>query len=286
MAKHPAVLFPHVTITGAQLNLMRSRFDALIICQPWFMDAFARSTGDDDPPFISILRPPEKMKPGEDFLLLFSEYRAWMAQNSDKGYAFFLKSAGHDEPPEETTWGIRGLLRGKEGKYPTGAEEERILKWHLILHLAKEVEIQHGEVEEMLERAKSAPPPLAEALGEETPKKGPLEDLPASETSPFLEEEHLRAVAAAWFGLFGQLTRDQKVFVTLDAYLFRYVRDIFEEACGPLSADDQGGNRGELNADGESYRLTLPALSQGPAPREEPMLEGLSGKTLILVKKR
>ena len=263
--KNPTViLFPHSYLPGSARNRILSSFAPITICQPWYMGSAAGTESNDGS--ITIVRPPEDLKPPEDFRRLLSEYRLWMREN--QGYASLPTGGG-----EDATWEIRHSLRqtGKEVREPV---EEQALKWHLILHLERELEEARASADEMLIQAKAKKSPLEEALGEASPSPGFLEDLPLSDPHPSIDERHLRQVLAAWFGLFGRALPHDSTFLTLDAQVMDY-------AIGRFEADTSNPSGNEE----EPFLQTayLPRLSVDSDLHNDPVSVGLSGKTLILM---
>ena len=175
----PAILFPHSYLPESLANKMLSLFSKITICQPWFMDGPVPGAESEGYSSIHIIRPAESLKPEGDFKRLLSEYRLWIRQNRDKGYAPFLNAIREAGLSEDNPWEIRQMIR-QTGKETPVSQENNALKWHLILHLAREFEENRVEAEEMLSQVKQQKSPLAQALEEDAPIKGLFEDLPRS----------------------------------------------------------------------------------------------------------
>lgn len=267
MKNRPIILFPHSYLPGAARDTLLSSFDAITVCQPWYM---ASATGTDTyDSRIAIVWPPEDLKPPEDFKKLLAEYRLWMAQNP--GYAPLpIRQEG------DATWEIRESLRQTGGQLHESLQEQS-LKWHLILHLERELEEDRTSADDMLLRVKGATSPLAEALGETNPSQGFFDDLHLPDGRFSIEERHLRQVLGAWFGLFGQSLPENGILLTLSPDVVTYAAELFETAPpGPSSEEDALSLR----------TIDLPRTSVDSPMKNDRVRAGLSGKTLVLMNGR
>ncbi|MBW2067232.1 MAG: hypothetical protein JRJ03_20190, partial [Deltaproteobacteria bacterium] len=163
-----AIVFPHCYIGEEGARKALSLFDSITICVPWYGEppGFARHING-----ISIKYPPESLHPGEGFLSLLSEYRNWINQHADRSTLDFLKASRDREADEETTWDIRRSLRRIGGGKETLPAENIPLRWHMILHLARELEEQREEADQVLKRLKHRKSPLEGVLDEDSELK-------------------------------------------------------------------------------------------------------------------
>jgi hypothetical protein len=277
----PAVIFLHTHITTGMLNRIGPFFKEVVLCLPWFIEPPHLDPEKKTDPVVHVRRPPDHLKPEKDFVVLLSEYRSWMEDHMDKGHAAFLRAANLDDS-EETPWQIRQVIRQMRPK--TGSElANQALKWHLLLHLAREAEEHQMEVNAGLDRIKQLQSPLAEALAEDGPTRGLLDDLTSSPAHDPLNQDHLPLVMDAWFGLFQEIL-DGDMLLTLDQRVLEYAAGLFE--------DNTGGDSGSAGTEGMS--LTIPGDSPVPAKRFPPLADsataskdrvraGLAGKTLVLL---
>jgi len=265
MKNRTAILFPHSYLPGSARDRILSFFGTITVCQPWYMGSAAGTESNDGR--ITIVRPPEDLKPPEDFRRLLSEYRLWMREN--QGHAAPI----HTGTGEDASWEIRQAIRQTEGEVPATAQSHA-LKWHLILHLGRKLEEDRASADEMLIQVKAKKSPLEGALGEANPSRGFLEDLPFSDPHPSIEERHLRQILAAWFGLFRRTLPHDSTLLTFDAQVMDY-------AIGRFEAETSNSFRNEE----EPFLQTayLPRLSVDSDLHNDPVSAGLSGKTLILV---
>jgi len=281
----PVILFPHSHITVSDLNKTLARYENLTICRPWFMDDPFLPTEGIDMSAIRIQRPPETLKPEPDFITLISEYKIWLRQNRDKGYGAFLAASRQGAPSEETPWEIRQLISkaGAEGRRDS-AEEQRF-KWHLILHLAREVEENRLEAEQLLNKLKDQRSPLEGAL-EEAPPSRFFEKTPLMKSQLQLDDYHLRQVFEAWFGLFGEYLPDEGSLITLDPQVPIYASEVLETEetiikpkKGPAkeSSPEPAAGKGTQNV------IRLPRLADGDKLLNDPVGKGLSGRMIILM---
>ena len=264
MKNRTAILFPHSYLPGFAKERILSSFDSITICQPWYMESAAGTENNDNR--ITIVRPPEDLKPPEDSRQILSEYRLWLTQN--QGYTPLPAVGG-----ENATWEIRRALRqtGKEVREPV---EEPALQWHLVLHLERELEENRTSADEMLLRVKAKRSPLAEALGEANPSHGLFDDLPLSNSHFSIGERHLSHVLGAWFGLFGRSLPDGGNLLTIAPDVLSYAAELF--GTGPPEPS--------MEEDASSFRtIHLPRSSDDSRMEKDSVRAGLSGRTLMLV---
>jgi hypothetical protein len=268
------MLFPHVYLPGYFLNRISAVFGTISICRPWFMDAPLPEIEGVDPSFIHTFRPPESLKPNEDFKRLLAEYRTWMRYHQDGALAANHVASQAMLLSDERAWEIRKLIRGTE-RDESAKAIDNAFKWHLILHLAREFEQNQADAKEMLNRVKQQKSPLEGALEGEEPLKGLLEDLPPSGPDSSMDGTRLNRVFEAWFGLFGQTLGDHDALLTLDQNVMAYSAELFE-----VESDEQ--LEPLLNGDRIAAKR-LPVLFHDRKPQDDPVKTGLSGKTIILL---
>ena len=264
MKNRTAIIFPHSYLPESTKDRILSSFASITVCQPWYMGSAAGTESNDGR--ITIVRPPEDLKPPEDFRKLLSEYRLWMSQN--QGYTTLPTGGG-----EDATWEIRHALRqtGTEVREPV---EGQAFKWHLVLHLERELEEDRTSADEMLLRVKAERSPLAEALGEANPAHGLFDDLPLSDSHPSIEERHLRHVLGAWFGLFGRSLPDGGSLLTIAPDVLSYAAELFGTGL-PKPSTEEGAS--------SFPTIHLPRFSVDSRMEKDSVLAGISGRTLILV---
>jgi hypothetical protein len=175
------------------------------------------------------------------------------------------------------------MIRQTGGGTPV-SQENHALKWHLILHLAREFEENRVEAEKTLSQVKQQESPLAEALGEGAPVKGMFEDIPRSEIDSSFDMHHLGQIFEAWSGLFGEYLQDHGPLITLDRHVMDYAIDIFEDEIGqpPEEAEDSFSQK-STSSKIHFTRKYLPRLSDEKTGQTDPVLAHLSGKTVILL---
>jgi hypothetical protein len=283
LADLPLILFPHSQITYEALERILALFDQLIIYQPWFMDGPPKPAEAKRASLVHVCRPPEYLKPKGNFRVLLSEYYQWIRYNRDKGYTFFLQSAHKMALSEESQWEIGAEIR-RQAEDTSSKLEDHVLKWHLILHLAQEIEQSRREGKEILMQMRCKTHPLQEVLGGEAPSQGMLEDLPQADMSLFIDAHHLRLVLEAWFGLFAQLLPDRGVFLTLDRLVINYVTEMFEEKVDQLSKDAAASILPEaVSSKADLTFHQIHSLADAVNSHPDFVLKGLSDKTIILL---
>ncbi|MCP4682162.1 MAG: hypothetical protein GY864_07500 [Desulfobacterales bacterium] len=279
----PAILFPHTQIKDTDLEKIGTLFGRLTICQPWFMEAPISANGENDSSFVHLVQAPASLKPKEDFRKILSEYQMWIGQGRDKGLAAFFEADKEMGPSDHTAWEIRRMIN-RAGEDPDASLDDNILKWHLILCLAREFEESRVEAEEMFDQLKGQKSPLEGSLENDASSKGFLEDLNPFEAQLLMDEHHLRQIFEAWFGLFGESIPDNASLITLDRNVMDYATGLFEDyTAGPVI--------GMGVTDNQEPALTRTRHSIGPFPlfssdsngEIDLVLSGLSNKTIILM---
>ena len=224
MTEPIAIICPDSSVPEKRLKAVLSFFGSVKIGRPWFMDQpvpFSQSGA------VQILHPPEDVKPSGDFSGLLAEYRRWIRTSHDKGFDAFLAFKEQKLQGEEATWEIRGELRRKKSQ-PHDARRQHTLKWHLLLHLALEIEEEGRAAEELLRTLKEKDSPLKGLIEEEEPL-GPVSDLPEFEGPSILSEAGMKQVLEAWFSLFEEHLSGGVVLLTLSPPVFHHLCDAWEE---------------------------------------------------------
>lgn len=266
---------------GRVLERLIETFGSLTLCQPWSTEPTVLSNPSKKGA-LKVCFPSEALKPQKDFKHLLSEYQGWMRdhQGRNRPTAFSTHETGDE------TWAIRKAIRdtGKDADDPA---LRNTLKWHLLLHLARNLEENRDTAQDLLKQAAKRKSPLAEAIERDEQVPDMFEDLPLSAAYPYVTDRHRNLIFEAWFGLFGPII-DSGIetgaeLLTLDRQVMTYALDLFDGK-DVLPDENTASSPGrEVNAKGlKVNRKTLPRLSNPPVPAD-PVLEALSGKTLIVV---
>jgi hypothetical protein len=256
----PAILFPHAHLPDPTVKKILSFFGPLTVFRPWFMERLVFGSGANEANAVQVLRPPENLKPEKGFGTRLSEYRHWIEQNTDRGYTEFLQVSQENDLTENTTWEIRQMIRLKGiGVRPTlltqqGQEcrpDPDSFKWHLVLHLAQDVEDQKREADKALKALKEKDVPLKGIVEESEDMESLLGDLSPFESEPMGDEYRLRQILEAWVALFGGYLKENDLLVTSSRQVMGYVTELWEES--------QNEDQGEGLA---SIRFRFPDISQ------------------------
>ena len=187
------------------------------------------ASGANEANGVQVLRPPDNMKPEKDFLTRLSEYRHWIEQNSDRGYTEFLQVNQDKDLTENTTWEIRQMIR-RGGRQTSAPQEDPALKWHLILHLAQDVEDQKLEADRALKALKERDVPLKGIVEDSADMESLLGDLSPFESEPKGDEYRLRLILEAWIALFGGYLKENDLLVTSSRQVMAYAVELWEES--------------------------------------------------------
>ncbi|MBW2302880.1 MAG: hypothetical protein JRF57_04100 [Deltaproteobacteria bacterium] len=288
----PAVLFPHVFLPEETVGAILTLFRPLTLFLPWYMDEPKALEKYREAGILRILHPPEEMKPRDDFHRLFEAYKTWCRENPDRGYTVFLQVQQGRDRSEDTIWGIRDILRrmgGEEGPQEAG---DPGLLWHLLLHMAREMEAESLEADRVLKELKERRSPLQDVLeleGEDAASV--FDDLPEFRSEPSLGPSHWARLIEAWLGLFRGQLQDREVLVTFDRRAWDHIFALMEEGaskeialpeepvCFRLPASPLGEEPGNAPIAEEgplpSIRRNLRSLFMGPKLTTQERMEGL-----------
>lgn len=216
-----AVLFPHTSLPEQALKRILPLFRPLRVFMPWHLEEPDFMKPYLDAETLRIDYPPKETEPPDEFFKILKAYRSWSLEHRDKGYVAFLKAQTGTDRSESSTWGIREELR-RFGRETPPTKSPLFLKWHLILHLAREMEEQQQEADSILRDLKDKKSPLRGVLeGEDV--ESVFTDLPHFQADPMTGEFHWTQVIDAWVGLFGGRLAENEVLVTFDRHVFEFV---------------------------------------------------------------
>lgn len=234
--KKTTLIFPPLGLGRQMLERVSFLFGPPGVCLPWYMNLPVENGENTAQTTFSILRPPEDLKPPEDFPKLLQEYLVWMKDHSHRSARSFLSAAKELRETEDTQWELQKMIR--EGPTINTLEQKRNegLKWHLILHLAARLEQERQEAEDALRQSMQQGPPLKEALGEGADVPDFMDDLAPSLLHPGFEQDLFEDICEAWLGLFGELIQEGTILVTFDEEIHTFVSTLFEEALSQLNS--------------------------------------------------
>ena len=219
------IFFPNTYIGDLYLKKIFIFFDQLTIYQPWFMDDSSPEAGSS----VKTFHPPVSLKPEVDFKGLLSEYQFWISQNRDKSSSSFIKASESETLSENTSWEIRQML-GRVVSDSSDSRKNQSLKWHFILHLAREFERNRGEAEKIFNQVKQQKSPLDEALEEGGTILNTLKTLTQFGTNHFINEFQLTRIFEAWFGLFEENLQPDGILVTFDQDIMNHATTVYEDS--------------------------------------------------------
>ncbi|MGD2126237.1 MAG: hypothetical protein PVG99_09170 [Desulfobacteraceae bacterium] len=222
-----AILFPHSSLSEPNIKKILSFFGPLTIFQPYYMDLPRFSSESNDLVLVQNLNPPGHLKPVERFKGILSEYKNWITVNPDKSYTAFLKASQGETTSEDTTWAIRRAIR-QGGDQNSEPGEALSLKWHLVLHLAHEIEAQRQDADRLLRSLREKDSPL-KGIVEEEEVENLFQDVPPFDSELMMQEAHWEQVYEAWFSLFGGLLKEHEFLITLNRQIMDHVSDLWRE---------------------------------------------------------
>ncbi|MDB9823063.1 hypothetical protein OAC89_05105 [Deltaproteobacteria bacterium] len=228
----PLHLFPHFHPPEPIIKKIVSFLGPIKMYLPWLMEP----PGFIDDMSIEISNPPKELKPHESLKAMLSEYRNWAKENRDMIYLGAVKSGRALEPADNTTWEIRRMLVNSIQSLPERNEE--IIRWHLLLHLAGEIEEQRLAADNMLKALKKKKSPLDGSIEKAIDIKSLLKDLPELGPSSVMNDLPLGQIFEAWFNLFGEFLKEKDLLITYN----RQITDYISERWDALSISDNSTN--------------------------------------------
>jgi len=228
MKDFKTILFPHSHLPETGLKKVLPLFGPITVFQPWFMGAPTFMPDIEGPAAVTILNPPNHMKPGEGFKALLAEYKTWMTYHKDRSTREFIKANREPGAGGNATWDIRQMLR-ENGRHQPNREKDEVLRWHLILHLARDVEDELKEADRALRVLKDKKSPLGGLFEEGEAVTDVFKDLTAFESKPPVDENYLASILEAWFALFGVYLKENELLITLNRQVMHFVSDLWKE---------------------------------------------------------
>lgn len=217
-------LFPHSQCPGSIIEKVISFFGTVNVYLPWMM----KTPDIFDNISIEISRPPVYMKPGDYFVAMLAEYRRWAERNNDRNYIELLKFSPADKLTDNKTWEIRQML-GNRVESHSGKEDA--IRWHLLLHLAGDIEEKRLEAGKLLRALKDKKAPLDGSIEDNSDIKDLLRDLHDLGTVSVLNDWNLIQILEAWFGLFGGYLDGNELLITYDRQVMDYLAERWDALC-------------------------------------------------------
>jgi hypothetical protein len=212
-------LFPHCHWSDSIIKKIISCLGPVKVYLPWMMEP--HDIFNNLP--IEISNPPVYLKPKNSFRAILTEYRNWAERNHDRNDLELIKFIRTSNLTDNKTWEIRQMLgRSVES---LSAEEEKAIRWHLLLHMAGDIEEKRLEADNLLRALKDKKAPLdgsIENSGEIENLFGDLHDLG---TESLLNDPNLRQIFEAWFGLFGGYLKENELLITYNRQVMDYLTE-------------------------------------------------------------
>ncbi|MBW1801929.1 MAG: hypothetical protein JRJ85_14490 [Deltaproteobacteria bacterium] len=235
----PIILFPHSNVPEEDLKRIFPLFGPITICQPWFMAPPACLSEPALTDTLIIKNPPDRLKLRDDFRTILAEARNWISQYPDKSHIRSLKASHVLDSEEDATWDIRRIIR-EMGASASVPEEDDATRWHMILHLANEIEDQRRLLNRILMDVKKIRSPLEDSIEESEDSKGLFEDLPGPESEDIAGTFHLEPVISAWVGLYSECLHNHNVLFTVNPLIMDYVNEEWESGGDAQRAPERG----------------------------------------------
>jgi hypothetical protein len=128
---------------------------------------------------------------------------------------------------ESATWEIRKLLNNMLTESKSGPEVNNSLKWHMILHMAREIEEQNYEAEGLLTSLKAKKPLLEGSIETVDDLKDFLDDIPEFKPGNIFSEAHIRKILNAWFGLFESGLNERDILLTCSRQTADFISECY-----------------------------------------------------------
>lgn len=218
-------LFLHSYLPEPTVRKIISFFGSVRIYQPWFMNPpdFFKNLK------LEVFNPPIELKPREDFMETLSGYRLWAEQNYERSYKEIVKFSETACRDDSAIWEIRRLLRGVAQPAPGTKAEELTMKWHVLLHLAADIEKQYFELMNMMNDLKEKRPILEGALHDPGEAEGIFDDMGDITTVDMPYNFNIGSAMDAWFSLFSGYINKKDLLITCNRRLFDYISSKWDD---------------------------------------------------------
>ena len=192
-------------------------FSPLNTYLPWGGDTPEYRGGEE----MTVLYPPEELKPVTDLDMLLNECFRWASEQGEKSRREIIKT-GHTGPTSgESLRRIKAILAGRPSS--DTSERDTVIKWHVLLHLAKRLEENRAEADRMLKDLKKKPSPLLNNADLTEKTKYPLENLSGIGPESFFSDRNTKQLLRAWYGLFNSYVKECEPLLTIDRYIFDFI---------------------------------------------------------------
>jgi hypothetical protein len=232
MSNIPAVLLLHSDLSRTELGKILSLLGPLTVPLPWHMNPSEALLDAPPEDAVRVLRPQEDVKPPEDaFRRALAEYRAWARLHPDQSSRSFLKTGAAPHGEEDPLWDIRQRIRQHGPSRPPEGQDDT-LRWHLVLHLARELESQREEADRILNALRRKKSPLEGLTDDLDENHGLFDDLPSFDWAPESSSSDPSPVLRAWIRLFGTRIDARSLLVTLDRRYVDHLAGLWMESSG------------------------------------------------------
>jgi len=212
-------LFPHCHWSESIIKKIIFFFGPVKAYLPWMMETPDILNNMS----IEISNPPVYLKPENSFRTILAEYRNWAQRNHDRNYLELIKLGWTGKLTDNKTWEIRQMLgRTVES---LSAKEEKVIRWHLLLHLYGDIEEKRLEADNLLKALKDKKAPLDGSIENSGDIKNLLGDLRDLGTESVLNDPSLRRIFEAWFGLFGGYLNENESLITYNRQVMDYLSE-------------------------------------------------------------
>ena len=184
---------------------------------------------------ITPFYPPEELKPDADFTQILDECFNWASEQGEKSRREIIKT-GHTMPISNES--LRHIKTIISNRITDTSEKDRVLRWHMLLHLAERIEQNRVDANEMIDGLKKSPSPLLNNADITENTKYPLESLTGLDPDSFLSDSNIRLLLQAWLGLFESLIPDAEPLLITDRRIYEYLNEKCEGLCSSLENND------------------------------------------------
>ena len=170
---------------------------------------------------IIALYPPEELKPEADMDILLKECFNWANEQGETSRREIIKTGRINPTSVESLRHIKSVLNSRISS--DKSEKDKIIKWHMLLHLANRLEEDRKEANRMLDELKKKPSPLLNNADLTEKTKYPLESLTGIDTDFLLNDRNIKQLLMAWHGLFNRYIKEGELLLTFDRHIFDHI---------------------------------------------------------------
>ena len=172
---------------------------------------------------IIVSYPPEGLMPGINIKNLLNEYYSLAQELGEKSHNKVISRGNSASASDESIRSIMASLRGRSSTERN--ERDRIIRCHMLLHLADRFEKERNEAEKMIVALRKRKSPLLNIAELNDNAIYPFETLAGMDAETFINDVNLRQLLTAWHTIFGEYICEGDLLLFMKRSVFTLLCD-------------------------------------------------------------